>query len=59
MEHGGKLLAPITNCGMRYLDIESNLKNQSNVSKGVFTKIKHRKSSDDQMYWIEKSKQCF
>jgi len=27
MEHGGKLLAPITNCGMRYLDIESNLKN--------------------------------
>ena len=52
MKHRGKLLTPIANSSMRNLDIESNLKNQSNVSKRVLTKVEHRKSGDDQMYRI-------
>ena len=49
MEQGGKLFTPITDGGMRNLNIEGNLKNQSNVSEGVLTKVEHRKSGDDQM----------
>lgn len=52
LEHGSKLLAPVADSGMRNLDIECYLEYQSDISKRVFTKIKHRKRCDDQMHRI-------